>query len=155
MHKYNLRNGDVVSGALLAALGIYIVVQAHAWKYYTPDGPGPGFFPTWYGLLMIALALGLVISAARRPRPQATPTRDSAGTIRALICWLAFVACIAAMGALGFRLGFALFTFCLVLFIFQRSVLTAALTGIGTAIAFYIVFPVLLGVQLPHGWLGF
>ena len=33
----------------------FIVTQARFWNYYTPDGPGPGFFPTWYGLLMIGL----------------------------------------------------------------------------------------------------
>ena len=55
MSKDLLRNGEVISGALLVALGVYIFLQAHAWDYTTPDGPGPGFFPVWYGIAMVVL----------------------------------------------------------------------------------------------------
>lgn len=154
MQKYNLRNGDVVSGAILAALGIYIMTQASAWNYSSPDGPGPGFFPTWYGLLMIGLALALIVSTALKPKPQASH-RDPAGNNRALMAWIGFAACIATMGVLGFRLSFALFTFFLVAYTFGRPLMAAALTAVGTTAAFYIVFPVLLSVQLPVGWFGF
>lgn len=154
MGKYNLRNGDVISGALLVALGLYIVTQASAWNYYSPDGPGPGFFPTWYGLLMIGLALALIITAAMKPKPQEV-RHDWIDTKRALITWLAFAACIATMGVLGFRVSFALFTFFLVAFVFQRPLAAAALTAVGATAAFYIVFPILLSVQLPTGWFGF
>ena len=82
MQKYNLRNGDVVSGAFLAALGLYIVAQAYSWNYYNPDGPGPGFFPTWYGLLMIGLALALIIGTARKPKPQSHPRIGTAASAR-------------------------------------------------------------------------
>ena len=128
MQKYNLRNGDVVSGAFLAALGLYIVAQAYSWNYYNPDGPGPGFFPTWYGLLMIGLALALIIGTARKPKPQ-SHAKNWDGSKRALITWLAFAACIATMGVLGFRLSFTLFTFFLVAFVFQRTLVAAALTS--------------------------
>ena len=39
-----LRDGETISGALLAALGVYVFLQSRAWDYYTDDGPGPGFF---------------------------------------------------------------------------------------------------------------
>ena len=74
---------------------------------------------------------------------------------RALITWLAFAACIATMGILGFRVSFALFTFFLVAFVFQRTLLAAVIDGCRSYAAFYIVFPVLLSVQLPVGWFGF
>jgi putative tricarboxylic transport membrane protein len=154
MGKYNLRNGDVVSGALLAALGLYIVTQASAWNYYSFDGPGPGFFPIWYGLLMIGLALALIVTTALKPKPEETK-RNFVGTSRAFITWLAFAACVAVMGMLGFRVAFALFTFFIVKYIFQRSPTAAALTAIAAAAAFHITFSVLLGVQLPTGWFGF
>ena len=60
-----LKKGDVISGAVLAALGVYIITQARAWDYYTLDGPGPGFFPFWYGVAMVVLSLLLVLNAAR------------------------------------------------------------------------------------------
>src|SRR5262245_8687621 len=60
-----LKNGDAISGAALAALGVYIVMQSRVWDYYTLDGPGPAFFPFWYGVAMVALSLLLIVNAAR------------------------------------------------------------------------------------------
>ncbi|HEX4781178.1 MAG TPA: tripartite tricarboxylate transporter TctB family protein, partial [Usitatibacter sp.] len=60
------RNGDFWSGLVLAALGAYIVTAARAWAYMTEDGPGAGFFPMWYGSLMIVLSLVLVARSALR-----------------------------------------------------------------------------------------
>ena len=48
-------NADLWSGLALAALGGYIIVQASGWEYLGSDGPGPGFFPLWYGIAMAAL----------------------------------------------------------------------------------------------------
>ena len=154
MQKYNLRNGDVVSGTVLAALGTYIVIQARVWPYYGFDGPGPGFFPLWYGLLMIVLSLALIVSAARKPKPELRET-DTIGLRRAMLVWAAFAACLVAMGFLGFSISFALFTAFVVTYIFQRPLLTAALTGAASSMAFYLVFYRVLGVQLPTGLVGF
>jgi putative tricarboxylic transport membrane protein len=155
MGKDSLRNGDVISGAVLAALGAYIVLQAHAWNYYSPDGPGPGFFPTWYGLLMVALALLLVVRTLLRAEPAKAKKTDQSGTVLALSTWVAFAASVALMGYLGFLLSFALFTFFLVTVVFRRSLATAGATAICIAVAFYVTFAVVLGVQLPTGLLGF
>ena len=154
MYKYNLRNGDVVSGAILAALGTYIVIQASIWPYYGPDGPGPGFFPLWYGFLMIGLSLWLVIGTALKPKAEQTK-RDWVGTRRALIVWAAFAGCLALMGFLGFSLALALFTAFVVAYVFQRPLTTAILIGAANAAGFYLVFYKALGVPLPTGWVGF
>jgi len=60
------KNSDVLSGAALAALGIYIMTQALSWEYFGPDGPGPGFFPFWYGVAMTSLALVLMVITVRQ-----------------------------------------------------------------------------------------
>src|SRR5260221_8822747 len=54
------RSPDFWSGLALAALGGYIVMQARGWDYATEDGPGPGFFPLWYGLGILSCAAFLV-----------------------------------------------------------------------------------------------
>ena len=154
MEKYNLKNGDVISGLVLVALGLYIVLQARLWPYATPDGPGPGFFPLWYGILMIGLSLWLIISTALKQRPEKVRT-DYAGMKRALMAWVAFAACVAAMGVLGFLVSFTLFTIFIVVYVFERSVLAGVLTGVLGAAAFYIVFPLLLSVPLPVSRFGF
>src|SRR5690349_24965882 len=67
------KSGDLWSGLALAALGLYIVVQAWQWEYLGPDGPGPGFFPLWYGVAIFALSVLLVGSHFRRAQPRPNP----------------------------------------------------------------------------------
>ena len=50
------RKGDFWAGLVLAGLGIFIVTQAWGWSYMTEEGPGPGFFPLWYGTVMVGLS---------------------------------------------------------------------------------------------------
>ena len=52
--------GDFWSGIALAALGSFIVNEARQWDYMTPEGPGAGFFPMWYGIAMVLLSGFLV-----------------------------------------------------------------------------------------------
>ena len=164
-----LRDGDVWSGAALAALGIYILVQASAWDYFSLDGPGPGFFPFWYGAAMTTLALVLIISKVRKsnagqetqPETQTAtpqdkpPLLDWTTTGRALGTWAAFALAVALMAPLGFVLRYALLTFFIVAWVFRRSLLTAGITAVVTALAFHLAFPVALGVDLPTGFFGF
>jgi putative tricarboxylic transport membrane protein len=153
MVKDLVRNGEVISGAVLAALGVYIFLQSRAWDYYSADGPGPGFFPTWYGVAMVALSLALIVNTLRNPGKDRTV--DWVATSRALGTWAAFAVAVALMGTLGFVGSFALLTFSIVTFVFRRSLLTAGITAVVAALAFHVVFPVILEVQLPTGLFGF
>jgi putative tricarboxylic transport membrane protein len=153
MGKDLVRNGEAISGAVLAALGAYIFLQSRAWDYYTADGPGPGFFPTWYGVAMVVLSLALIVSSVRNGGERRAI--DWRATSRALSTWAAFAVSVALMGALGFMVSFALLTFFVVTFVFKRSMLTAAVTAVAAAVVFHVVFPVILDVQLPTGRLGF
>jgi hypothetical protein len=65
-----------------------------------------------------------------------------------------FAACAALMQPLGFVLSFGLLTFFLVAVIFRQSFLAALITTIGCVGAFYLVFTVALGVDLPAGPFG-
>jgi len=149
--------GDLASGAVLAALGVYIVVQARRWEYLGPDGPGPGFFPVWYGVVMIALALVLMAtSAARRataPTPRATAKLREIG--RALAAWGALAVCVGLLKVLGFLLAFALLAFFMTAVMYRRPILPALAVAVGSALGFYLLFPLALGVALPTGLLGF
>ena len=147
------RNGEVMSGAVLAGLGVYIFVQSRAWDYYTADGPGPGFFPTWYGVAIVVLSLALIVGSVRKGG--AGRAIDWEATGRALGTWTAFAVAVALMGTLGFVVSFALLTFFVVTFVFRRSLMTAGITAVVAALVFHVVFPVVLEVQLPTGVFGF
>jgi putative tricarboxylic transport membrane protein len=150
-----LKKGDVISGAVLAALGVFIITQALAWDYYTLDGPGPGFFPFWYGVAMVVLSLLLVLNAARADPDGESKGVDWHATGRAMTVWLAFALSVGLMDFLGFLISFALLAFFLVAVVFHRPFLTAAVVAVASALAFHLIFPVALSVSLPTGPLGF
>lgn len=149
-----LKNGDVISSAVLAALGVYIVMQSRAWDYYTLDGPGPAFFPFWYGIAMVALSVLLMVNVTRKGRG-AEEAVDWAATGRAVATWVALALAVALMEWVGFLISFALLTFFVVAVIFRRPLPTAAIVAVVAALAFHLIFPVALSVALPTGPFGF
>ena len=151
-----LKKGDVISGAVLAALGVFIITQALAWDYYTLDGPGPGFFPFWYGVAMVVLSLLLVLNAARADSDRESKAGvDWPATGRAMTTWLAFALSVGLMDFLGFLISFALLAFFIVAVIFRRPFVTATVVAVVSALAFHLIFPVALSVSLPTGPFGF
>ena len=155
MGKALWRDGDVISGAVLSALGLYIFLQAQQWNYTGPDGPGPGFFPTWYGLGIVALSLVMVGHKIRKGALAQQGAIDWRAAGRGLGTWAAFTISVALYKPLGFTVSFALLIFFIVAVIFRRPLLVALLAAVGMAAAFHLTFAVALDIALPTGLLGF
>lgn len=147
-----MRKGDFWSGLALAALGIYIISEAWRWDYMGTDGPGPGFFPLWYGGAMVVLSLLLVAGAAFKSSPAARGVNWSE-LRRVLTCWAAFAASIVLLNVLGFVVSFALMTWFIVAVMFRQSQFKAITIAIAVALGFYALFSLALGVSLPSGYL--
>jgi putative tricarboxylic transport membrane protein len=138
------RSADFWSGLVLGGLGAYIIVTASRWEYLGQDGPGPGFFPLWYGIAMSALSLVLVFSSLK------SQTRiDWSDAPRALAAWGAFALMCAAFKLIGFLPAFALLTFFLIAVMYRRPLKVAAAVSAALTAGFYLVFPLALGVKLP------
>ena len=143
-----MRSGDFWSGIALAALGTYIVEEARHWNYLSEEGPGAGFFPLWYGSLMVVLSLVLVAQAALRRAPAGEPVRW--GEVRrALVTWLAFVASVALMPWLGFTISFALLAWFVVAVMARQPQRVAIPLAIGFAVLFWGLFDWGLDLSLP------
>ena len=155
MGKVSRLSGDVISGGLLAALGVFILTEARNWAYSSASGPGAGFFPTWYGLAIVVLSLVLIIKSLLRPAQEDNEAVDPLGVVRALGTWAALALAVALLKPLGFIVSFALLTFFIVAVVFRRSLIVAGTTALATAVGFYVVFPLALNVALPVGYLGF
>ena len=147
------RKGDFWSGLALAALGTWIVTEARRWTYMGEDGPGAGFFPLWYGGIMIVLSLALVAGAVlKRGAAAPGPFRwNDFG--RALATWAAFVACIALMKVVGFAVAFALLAWFIIAVMARRPQKVALPIAVGGALVFYALFSLALDVPLPKGLL--
>ena len=57
------RRGEAAIAALLMALGLYVVWASSEMPAGSISLPGPGFFPTALGVLLILSALGIVAGA--------------------------------------------------------------------------------------------
>lgn len=150
-----INNGDVWSGGVLMALGAYVVLEARGWDYLTPEGPGPGFFPVWYGLALIGLAAALIVTRVRRAVASFEAPVQWREVGRALAGWAAFTAAVMLLKPLGFLLAYALLALFIVCVMYRRPLVTGLLTGVGGAVVFYLVFPLALDVKLPVGVFGF
>jgi putative tricarboxylic transport membrane protein len=137
---------DFWSGLALAGLGAYIIAQAWSWEYLGQDGPGPGFFPVWYGIAMAALSLLLVFSSIRNP---GSDVISWSGAGRAFSAWAALALSVAALKLVGFLVSFAALSFFIVAVMYRRPWWVAAVVGIAGAAAFYAVFALALDVKLP------
>ena len=146
------RRGDFWSGLALAALGTFILVEARGWIYMGEDGPGPGFFPMWYGSAMVALSLLLVAGAVFKPGAAHAPVLW-ADLRRAFTCWAAFVACIALMKVAGFVLAYGLLTWFVIAVMARERQRVAIPVAAGGAALFYVLFELALEVSLPKGML--
>ena len=148
------KSGDLWSGVALAALGLYIIIQAGQWEYLGPEGPGPGFFPLWYGVAMLALSALLIVSNMRRAYARGNAI-DWTKLGRAFSTWFALAVSVALFKPLGFVISFALLTYFIVAVMYRRPLKTAALVALASAGGFYLVFDRALSVPLPVGVLGF
>jgi putative tricarboxylic transport membrane protein len=137
------RSPDFWSGLALVALGVYIVTATRGWEYLSAEGPGPAFFPRWYGVAMIVLAAAMVLGSA------SAPAIDWRGARRALGTWVAIALCVVIIRFAGFALGFAVLTYFIVALMYRRAPLHAALVALAMVAAFYLIFPLALGVPLP------
>lgn len=155
MEEKSYRRADFWSGIALAALGVFIVVTARKWQFMSPDGPGAGFFPLWYGIAMIVLSAALIFASLRRKSSSADLAINWRETGRAGVAWLALAMAIAALKLIGFAISFALLTFFIVAVMYRRPLKIAAAVAIASAAGFYLVFALALDVSLPSGVFGF
>jgi putative tricarboxylic transport membrane protein len=155
MAKVSRISGDVISGGLLAGLGVFILIEARNWPYSSTSGPGAGFFPTSYGIAIVVLSLFLMVKSLLNPAKEENEAVDRLGVFRGLSTWVAFALAVALLKPLGFIVSFALLTFFIVAVVFRRSLVVAGATALATAVGFYVVFPLALSVALPVGYLGF
>lgn len=148
-----MKRADIIAGFLLIGLGIFIILEAAKLDYTSEYGPGPGFLPLWLGIGFLALASPLVvISIARRTEENKVPWR---GIQRAMASWAGLVVAIVLLKRVGFVLSFTLLSAFLVLVVDRRSLFTALTVAICSALGFYLIFAVALGVPLPKGPWGF
>lgn len=155
---------DLVTAAVLFALGIAIVVQAWQMpRFVEQSGTGltaPGIVPGFYGVVIALLSALLGMRAVRRGGWAVHGAATSSAADRRQLATAAVLGLVYAgvmVGRLPFWLASALFVFAFITaFEWElgpqgraRRVVEAALIGLGTGVAVMLVFEKLFLLRLP------
>jgi len=145
-------SAGVWGGLSVVAVGVLFFAYSLMLPYKSEIGPGPGFFPIWLsGLLILLGATYLYQSWKGNDSANDKPSREGAKNIVfILVCMILFVL---LLRTLGFMVCGAAFLFALLFRSYKWFVNLAI--SVGTSVFLYVLFSILLGVQLPVNALGF
>lgn len=145
-----------VTSVVVMCMAAFLANESLELRYYTPLGPGPGFFPLWLSILLTILAVAMFWQATFG-KPEAMPADfypDRKGYLRIGAVLAALAGVIVLIEPLGFRLvmlGFYLFL--LAVLGRQRPVVTG-IVALAGSLGVYYVFVHWLAVPLPIGLFG-
>jgi putative tricarboxylic transport membrane protein len=152
-----MKNRDLVSSIIWMALGGLFVVGALQQGLIRRGVPGPGFLPFIFGLALIFISLFVLIPALKqKEKDTGAGLFPERGSFRQLL--LAVIALFAfgfAMEYLGYLLTTFFFMFFVARLMEPKGWGTTTLLALSTAVGSYLLFVVLLEVQLPRGLLSF
>ena len=141
------RTGEIVMAAALFGAALFFVWQS----LYLPFGgiglPGPGFFPLTLGIVLAFLAL--IIFARVYAEPGGAPIH--LGHRDVLIVFAGSAGVAFTFEALGAYVSLGALTAVLLLTIAKSALWRVALGTVLGMAAVWLVFKILLGVQLPTG----
>jgi putative tricarboxylic transport membrane protein len=151
-----MRRADLVTGLALLVSGVgYAAVAWRQYPYWSSTGPGSGFLPVWIGGVMAALALLLVLSAARPATgPETRWLPQGRGLVRLVVVVAAIAVFVAVMDLIGMIFGSALFLLGVLRFLERYPWPWAVGIAAGVAGLIYGVFTYWLQVPFPTSPLG-
>jgi Na+-transporting NADH:ubiquinone oxidoreductase subunit NqrB len=141
------RIGEMLTAAALAGAAVFFVWQSLSLPFGGVGLPGPGFFPFALGVVLAVFALAIFVRAGREPagEPVHLGHRD------VLVVFAALVGVALTFEQLGTYVSLGAFVTILLVAI-AKSALWRIVLGVGLGmVAVWVVFKMLLGVQLPTG----
>jgi putative tricarboxylic transport membrane protein len=140
-----------VSALIFMALSGYMMWESWELEYYTPVGPGAGFFPFWLGVVMGAMSLTWLVQVSR---PAGKPEEgkffpDFKGRLQIISMITALVLTSLLIELLGFQLTVFLFFIFMLLFIGKQSIWMSLVISVISSVGVYHVFVRFLDVRLP------
>ncbi|GGM12545.1 membrane protein [Pseudooceanicola nanhaiensis] len=144
------RREDVIAGLVTIGVGIFILTEAFDYRLGTLTRMGPGYFPMLLGVIMCLLGCILVLFSEPDAPQGATADRTvKRGVILVTVAFLAFALLIERVGMVP---SVTVAVFLSALSNRSTSWLTAAILAVGTAAACWLIFSLLLGLQMKAFW---
>ena len=152
-----MRRTYQITGTLFLLFAAFIAVESLKLRYYTPLGPGPGFFSFWLAIIFGGLAIIMILQASfgqSEPMPEDFFS-DRIGYLRigAVVLALAFTVCM--FEPLGFCL--TMFSVCVFLLyaLGRQGIIITLVVSVASSFGAFYAFDHWLKVPLPRGVLGF
>ena len=145
-----------VTSVVVMCMAALLANESLELRYYTPLGPGPGFFPLWMSILLAILAVAMFWQATFG-KSDAMPDdllADRQGYLRIGAVLAALVGVIVLMEPIGFCLvmmGFYLF---LLIVLGRQHPVVTGIVAVAGSLGVYYVFVHWLAVPLPVGLFG-
>jgi putative tricarboxylic transport membrane protein len=151
-----MKRNDLIGGLFFLGVGLVFALYSRRVEIGTWDEPGPGFFPFWAGLIVIAMSVLLVGKAVSRGGQTTEPFFPQPDSWkRVLFTLLALVGYNLLLKPLGFVLVTFFFVGFLVKFIFPGTWKKALIAALLTTVGVRLIFVNLLEIRFPKGLLGF
>lgn len=157
-----MKKANQITGIILLIFSGYIIAAAMNMPLQQITGrtsfaPATGFLPLWLGIIMAILSILLIVNATLQ---QVDSTQEAVFPRgRALMAAVLFLAGLAAyialLEVLGYLSATALLTAFLLRFVMQASWKTTLLVAVSASIFLFVIFHVLLHVNLPKNMFGF
>ena len=152
-NMFTQKKYDIISCLFCIGLGITFLIGSFKYGGIHSGIPNAGLFPFLSALILILLSLIVLISAIKKKGvgrvEKFFPQKYS--WKRLLLLLFSLFAYAIALGYLGFLLTTFIFMIFLLKFIEPQKWITTIITSFLTATFSYIIFQLLLKVQLPHG----
>jgi putative tricarboxylic transport membrane protein len=150
------RRIDVGLGAIIVALGIFVLLQSLPLDFYLDGIPGPGFFPTLVAGAM-AITGGLLCLSGLFGNKDTSedfdpPTRSQAK--RSMSIWIALIASVLLVPIAGFVIAMVALVGILIFGLEGKRDLKGLVAVIAIPGLVYLLFVMLLQVRLPTGMFG-
>lgn len=145
---------DQFSALLWLIVGVVVILQSRELDYMAEYGPGPGFLPFWLGAGFIILGLALLVKATFLRNKDETieiPTRHA--TYHLLLVLAAILGLAILAETIGFIICIGLMFFFILAFVERQGWKFSLIMGFSSALVFWLIFELGLGLRLPPGLL--
>ena len=148
----SLRRCEIVAGTLIALIGAVTIIAASQIRGDVEERLPPRTLPYAVGFMTLAGGLGLAVKSYRFHGEDPVvqwPEKD--GWVRIGVNLLLLALFTALMDPLGMPITTGLYVAGAIWYLDRERILTALLTGAGSAVIVYYLFIQLLGLSFPLG----
>ena len=149
-----MRNADRVTAALLLAFSVAFAAGAlKQYQWWGSSGPGPAFMPFWLGLVMAALAIGMLVRSVRQKDPGAAWFPRGEGLRDIVVVLGVTTLFVALLNVLGMVIGSAIYLAVLIGYLGRHRWWVTVGVAVAAAFFTWLVFVHWLHVPFPEGML--